>query len=639
MVRAVLFLSLLTFGCLASAAGTDPQHSPRLLVHILDYLAKDYSGAVSPAGKVLSASEYKEQTEFAESALSTNSGLAETRAVPEIQSGLTELNRLIRLKSPPADVTKLARDLQRRVIEFTHLDVFPNRWPDLKVGQSLFGQNCVSCHGEKGDGNGVAGKALNPRPANFLDMTRMSEISPFAAFNSIRLGVAGTAMVGFQGLSDDEAWALSFYVSSLRHGGRSLEPNAKLETGNLDVLKRTASLPDSSLEESFSGSKEEKHTLLVAARTHSAGDDRRDYLALALGKLNDAKLDYRNGKFDSAKTEALQAYLEGIEPIEPRARATDPEAVADLEEKMASVRGSIEDKKSFTELEKQIQGAEAQIAVVAKLIEHQDMSPVVAFFASFAILLREGFEAVLIILALLGVIRATGSKEAALWVHGGWMSALGCGFIAWLFSGWVMGISGAGREMLEGITSLFAVAVLLYVGFWLHRQSEIGRWKDFLEVKVKGFLHGKNLLGLAAISFFAVFREAFETVLFLRAIWYEGGDATRSALSAGVVASLILVISLSWMALTFSKRLPLRQLFTLSSVLMLFLATILAGKGLHSIQETGLLGVTSLPIAIRFELAGIYPTLQTTLAQIVVAFLVIFLWLYGRKPSGTSAKY
>lgn len=639
MIRALLALSLIMFATTSQAAtDADPQHSPRFLVHILDYLAKDYAGAVSPDGKVLSKSEFKEQVEFVESAVATNQLLEETKSAPEIATALAELERLIKSKTPPETVSKAARDLQRKVITTTHLEVFPSRWPDLKVGQALFGQNCVSCHGDKGDGNGVAGKALNPRPANFLDLDRMSGVSPFAAFNTIRLGVSGTAMIGFQRLSDEEVWALAFYVSSLRFGAKKAA-GSNLVAENADILKRTASLPDSALEESFPGSKVDKQSQLASVRTHSANEDRKDYLAFALGMLRNSRDDYRDGKFDTAKAKALQAYLEGIEPIEPRARATDPEAVAKLEEKMAAVRGAIENKMPLPKVDGAIQEASVEIDAVSKLLEHQDMSPVVAFFAAFAILLREGFEAVLIILALLGVIRASGSRVAALWVHGGWIAAISCGFIAWTFSGWVMGISGAGREMLEGVTSIFAVVVLLYVGFWLHRQSEIGRWKEFLEVKVKGFLHGKNLLGLALISFFAVFREAFEVVLFLRAIWYEGGESTRTALSAGVFASLFLVIGLSWVALTYSKKLPLRQLFTVSSVMMLFLATILAGKGFHSIQETGWLGVTSLPVSFRFELAGIYPTLQTLSAQIVVAALVVLLWVYGRKPSAARARH
>ncbi|MGK4495597.1 hypothetical protein ACSLVN_27700, partial [Klebsiella pneumoniae] len=70
--------------------------------------------------------------------------------------------------------------------------------------------------------------------------------------------------------------------------------------------------------------------------------------------------------------------------------------MAKLEEKMAAVRGVIENKKPLSELDGAIQEASVEIDAVAKLLEHQDMSPVVAFFAAFAILLREGFEAVLI---------------------------------------------------------------------------------------------------------------------------------------------------------------------------------------------------------------------------------------------------
>lgn len=634
------FLVFFVFSLPCAFAGDSPtpQHSPRFLVHLLDYLAKDYAGAVSPQGKVLSKSEYAEQVEFVESAISTNNGLQETKKTPEIEKDLEQLKTLIVGKAQPDDVTKLARELQRKVIEVSELEIFPSHWPDLKLGQSLYAQNCISCHGERGKGDGPAGQSLTPKPANFTDGPRMREISPFAAFNTIRLGVSGTAMAGFQGMSDEEVWALAFYISSLRFDKKTPENTTEFNSNSSEILKGAASLSDPALLELLPGSQDEKQKTLATIRTFSPKEDQVSYLALARARLNEAKVFFQQGNIESAKTKALQAYLEGIEPIEPKVRATDPSAVATIEEKMAAVRGAIESKKTPEELDQAIKNAFGEMEKISKIIEHRDMSPLVAFFAAFAIILREGFEAVLIILALLGVIRAAGAKQAALWVHGGWISAIGCGFIAWMFSGWIMGISGASREMMEGATSLFAVIVLLYVGFWLHRQSEIGRWKEFLEVKVKGFLHGRNLVGLALISFIAVFREAFETVLFLRALWFEGGDSTRMALRFGVFGSLSFVIVLSWLALNLSKRLPLRQLFTLSSVLMLFLATILTGKGLHSIQETGLLGVTSLPFRFRWDLAGVYPTLETLVSQAVVAILVLILWFYGRRPSVVIVK-
>ena len=76
---------------------------------------------------------------------------------------------------------------------------------------------------------------------------------------------------------------------------------------------------------------------------------------------------------------------------------------------------------------------------------------------------------------MLGVLRVGGERRAKLWGHGGWVGALLMGGLVWIFSGWILTISGAGRELMEGITSLVAVLVLLYVGFWLHSKTEIHR--------------------------------------------------------------------------------------------------------------------------------------------------------------------
>ncbi len=637
MKSIAVFFVALTLGASAYGEAVDQTKSPRFLVHLLDYLAKDYGGAVGDNHNVLSNSEYAEQSEFAESAVKTNEALSETKSNPAIATELSELQKLIKDKEPASSVSTLSRRIQKDVIDAANLEVFPGRWPDLKQGKALYTQNCVACHGDHGRGDGPAAAALNPKPANFTDAKKMDSLAPFDAFNTIRLGVPGTPMLPFQSLSDEETWNLAFYISSLRYDKKVSNFPEGWSPSNQETLKNFASLSNDSLKVLIPGDEKTKEQTLIALRTYSSSDDENGFLALAKAKLKDAGDEYKKGDTDKAKGLALQAYLEGIEPVEARIRASDGEAVSLLEGKMAAVRSSIEGKKSLAEVENAVAQANTQIDASAKIIEHKEMSPLVAFLAAFAILLREGFEAVLIILALLGVIRASGAKRAAHYVHGGWIAALGCGAVAWAFSGWVMQMSGAGREMLEGATSLFAVAVLLYVGFWLHRQSEIGRWTEFLNVKVKGFLDGKNLIGLAVISFMAVFREAFEVVLFLRAIWQEAGSQGQTAMFLGVVSALVLVIGLSWIALNLSKRLPLRQLFTVSSILMLALSTILVGKGLHSVQETGLLRVTSSPVNLHFELLGIYPTLETLIGQLVVFILVFCIWSYGKKPSLKAA--
>ncbi|MBY0472146.1 cytochrome c/FTR1 family iron permease [bacterium] len=627
-------IALLISSVMAQAASSE--RSPRFLVHLLDYLAKDYGGAVAH-GKVLSESEYHEQVEFSRSALETNQELAETRAAPEIATKLKSLNQLIARKADAEQVSRLAREIQIKVIEVARLEVAPVRWPSLQRGKQIFAQNCVACHGATGAGDGLAGKSLDPKPANFLD-DHMKELSPFQAFNTIRLGVPGTGMPPFHTLSDKEAWDVAFYIVSLRYGQASAQAK-KIRGLETITLKEAATLSDEKLGEVLSSkNREERAQVIASLRSRSDDDDTGGgSLTIASTQLDEAVKDYEAGQIDSAKTNALKAYLEGIEPVEPKLKASDPDTVANLETKMADVRSAIERKAPLSDIQAKVVVAKSEIEAARRLLSSSEMSPWIAFMAAAAILLREGFEAVLVIIALLGVIRASGSKKAAAWVHGGWISALGLGAIAWIFSGWLMGISGAQRETLEGATSLFAVAVLLFVGFWLHSQTEIGRWKAFIHGKVQRALDGKNLWALASISFVAVFREAFETVLFLRAIWLEGGDGIKIAMTAGVLSSLALVIAMAWAILKYSAKLPIRRLFEASALVMAALALILTGKGLHAFQETGTLSVTSTPGALHLTLLGVYPTWETLVSQVAVLALVLILWAYGKRPSGRGA--
>jgi high-affinity iron transporter len=607
------------------------------LVHLLDYLAKDYGGAVAH-GKILSQSEYHEQLEFSASAMEAGERIPELSGDGGIQRSLKNLNGLIQAKAEAANVASLARQIQARVIRVTHLEIAPARWPSLKRGARIFAENCASCHGERGAGDGPAGKSLDPHPANFQD-SHMDEVSPFQAFNTVRIGVPGTGMPPFHALSDGEAWDVAFYVVALRHDssrGAGARPPFAWDTAGLD---RVATSSDRTLKDGLSGrSDDDRNKVLALLRTHSDDDSDGGSLGTARGLLDSSITAYLAGDREEAKTRALKAYLEGIEPVEPRLRASDPGAVTELEEKMAAVRGAIEAGKPPAEVRAAITLALQQIAKAEALLNAGEMSPWIAFLAAAAILLREGFEAVLVVIALLGVIRAANVPRAALWVHGGWISALALGAVAWFFSGWLMGISGAQRETLEGVTSLFAVAVLLVVGFWLHSQTEIGRWKKFIHGKVQKALEGRNLWGLASISFVAVFREAFETVLFLRAIWLEGGGDAKIAMAVGVFGSLALVIGLAWAILRYSATLPIRRLFEGSAVVMAGLAVVLTGKGLHSLQETGLLTVTNSAMPFHADLVGLYPTWETLASQILILIFVLALWTYGKRPSHSARR-
>ena len=90
----------------------------------------------------------------------------------------------------------------------------------LDKGKAVFGINCTACHGEKGDGNGPAAAALNPKPRNYTTDPFKQGDSPEAVFKTITTGVTGTPMVAFGHLSEDDRWALTYWVLELRKAGK-----------------------------------------------------------------------------------------------------------------------------------------------------------------------------------------------------------------------------------------------------------------------------------------------------------------------------------------------------------------------------------------------------------------------------------
>jgi high-affinity iron transporter len=624
----------------AVAAEDSAEHSPRLLVHLLDYLAVDYGGAVQN-GKVLSASEYKEQVEFAKTIVELSHILPEVKASPEIQTAAGDLNRLIQSKADPEKVASLARKIQALVLQVTQLPMAPSQWPNLLSGKQIFQNTCAKCHGTIGKGDGPSAASLDPKPANFLDPQKMQEVTPFHAFNTIRLGVPGTGMTAFPAYSDQDTWNMAFYISSLRYenGAAPADPGlffarakSELKLSPEKLLATLASQPDIEIQKSLTGTPAEKSAKLYALRMKSGGENAQASLDLARLNLEEALADYSGSHFESASRKALRAYVEGVEPVEPRLKANDPQAVADLEQLMGLVRGAINNRKPLPEVTLAVEKAQGALQAAGNILRQQAPSPTLTFTLAFGILMREGFEAVLLIVALLGVIRASGAKKARRWVHGGWLLAVAFGFVAWFFSGQLMNLSGLGRELMEGITGALTVVVLLYLGFWLHSRTEIHRWKHFIEVKVKSALEERNLLQLAFISFLAAFREAIETVLFLRAIWLEGGSETKTALSLGVFAAFVVILLLGWLLLTFSAKIPIKTLFNVSSFIMVSLAVILTGKAVHSFQEVDLVSITLSPLNLRWDWLGLYPTWEPLLFQILVLVVSVCLWIYGKRP-------
>ncbi|MGB0177915.1 MAG: cytochrome c/FTR1 family iron permease, partial [Owenweeksia sp.] len=524
-------------------------------------------------------------------------------------------------------------------------EIAPKRWPSLKSGQKLFTLHCQSCHGFEGMGDGPLAAGLEPSPTNFHDDDKANGLSPFQAYNTIRLGVENTGMRAFNELNDDEVWDLAFYVLSLPHQGSNVDPTLVKNKIKGDItLEMLASLDNKELQQKLQLDPAYPSTIasLRLFPHELAEDSEGDYLDKAKRLLQASADAYSQGRKEEARTLALTAYLEGVEPVEVQLRANDAGFVARLEGQLAEMRSSIERDKGAQTIQS-LAAANIELLNEAQVIlSERSFSGWLAFLLSSSIILREGLEAFLVIITILGIIRALKLKNAAVWIHSGWIAAILSGFLMWLAADHFFTFSGAQREIMEGAIALFAVFVLLYVGFWMHSKSEAGKWQAYVKTRIQGLAKKENMFGLALLSFLVVFREAFESVLFLSALNLEIGESHQLAFGGGIVFAFLALALISVLLLKYSRKLPITKLFRYSSMIIAFLAVVLVGKGVHAIQEAGTIGISTMPMNLRLDWIGLYPTWETFLSQLAILALIIFLWNIGnrsRKKSPSSVQH
>ncbi len=606
-----------------------------IVIHLLDYIARDYPEGVKN-GKVINEQEYSEMLEFSEQAYNLTERGSFIPKNEQLLNALQQLKEFIQEKKPAQKISDLARQIRNNLIEITNTQIAPQLWPDAKQGKELFAANCASCHGANGTGNGKMGKNLDPAPTNFHDVELMRQVSPYQAYNTIKLGVNGTSMRPFSELNEQQLWNLAFYIKALRFQGNETDTTAlreQFDTVFPDItLKDVATLSDEELLAILANKTNNSSVKLKALRLLApAGNQSNNSLAIAKKNLNAALKNYTEGNKSLARTNALSAYLEGIEPVEAQLTANDPTFSIKIEQQMLNVRQAIEQDKGVPALTEETHKALAMVDQADQLMKDQKLNYWLTFILAASIMLREGLEAFLVLAVILALIRTTGVKKALPWLHGGWITAIILGVAGWFLSDYIIQFGGKNREILEGLISLFAVLVLLFVGFWLHNHSHAKKWKEFIQNKIGGYLQKDKMFGLAAFSFMVVFREAFEVILFLQAVSLEAKPEDKSAIGLGVLAAVICIGVMVYLFLKYAKKIPVRQLFRYSSWIILLLAIILMGKGFHSLQESGWISVTGFPSLFRIDWLGFYPTMETILAQVVLVVSIFATYFIGNQ--------
>ncbi len=596
---------------------------------ILDYLADDYRGAVAD-GKVVSASEYAEMTEFAQTVRTQLRSLPAVPASPTLQEAAERLARSIADKAGSDVVATQAHALADALLVAYPIPTAPLAAPDLARGARLYAGTCAGCHGAEGHGDGPVGAQLQPRPVDFTDRTRAAERSVLSLYQAVTRGISGTAMPGFPQLSTADRWAVAFYAGSLAYAPYADAGEARWRQN--PALR--AHVPD--LSALVRGREDQWTPLLGAADAAAALGYLRSHpqalatgpqgIALARTRLAASMAAYRNGRAEDAARLALSAYLDGIEPIEPVLAARNDTLLVQLEMHMAQYRTAILDHAS--------DAVTAQAAELKRLLDSTDQelaaseaTPATAFLGAFTILVREGLEALLIVVAMIAFLRKAQRNDAVRYVHLGWMLALAAGAATWAVATYVIAVSGASREVTEGVSSLFAAIVLLGVGIWMHQKSVGGRWQAYLRAKLSAALDRRSMMFLFGLSFIAVYREVFETILFYAALWTEG---QKTAIGAGLLAGTIALVAVAWILLRTSRRLPIGTFFAASSLLIVILALVLTGKGMQALQEAGWLATTSVAFP-RIDWLGVFPSQQSLGAQALILSIVIIAFFVNRR--------
>jgi high-affinity iron transporter len=262
----------------------------------------------------------------------------------------------------------------------------------------------------------------------------------------------------------------------------------------------------------------------------------------------------------------------------------------------------------------------------ADTLDGTQESGIGALLASLLIILREGFEAILVVGAIVAYLVKSGNKDKVAAVYWGSLTALGASVVLAVLLTRLTQLSGANQEIIEGATMLVAAALLVYVGNWILSKADVRAWSSYIDSKTEKSLTTGSVLSLAFVAFLAVFREGAETILFYQALLAQtDGQAGMIWLGLGIGAALLVVVYLLIRLL--SIKLPQRPFFIGTGVLLSVMALSFVGTGIKELQEGNVVSVTPVPGVGSIDLLGIYPTWETLVPQIVTLVLLVVLFV------------
>ena len=388
-----------------------------------------------------------------------------------------------------------------------------------------------------------------------------------------------------------------------------------------------------------------KETKPMGSASEGQKAEVRDEIDFIREQLMATEIFYELGDTQAAYASARTAYLDSYEYVEIPLRAIAPDFTFEVEYQFATLRNQINDDATIEEIATTIISIERSLDESERLVSGTGtIAPMIAFISSFSIIFREGLEAVLILGAIITYLEASRNHKFKKYVHYGIGLAIGATAVTWVIASYIIEISGANRELIEAIAALSATAVLFYVSFWILNKIEHKRWMEFVKAKVFQASAAGGTSVFIMLSFFTVYREGFETVLFYQAM-FSFAKYMELYVGLGFILGIVSLLGIYFGFRKLGKRLPLRALFGLTMGIGAYLSIAFLGNAIREFQVldfipyTSMLGtVPRLDINVA-TMTGIYPTLETTVGQIVLlaVYLVASLYVLVLRPKRQKA--
>ncbi len=280
-----------------------------------------------------------------------------------------------------------------------------------------------------------------------------------------------------------------------------------------------------------------------------------------------------------------------------------------------------------------MKAARDDVTVSAQTLGEVKVSRTTIIGDAAVIVFREGLEAVLILAALTASF--TGARRHLRKpVLIGAFAGLAATALTWVIAQTIINSLSAGGLELQAITGLLAIAVLLLVTNWFFHKVYWSEWIGRFNRKRKSIETGVvsgQLAGFVLLGLTSVYREGFETVLFLQSLQISAGTGTTLI---GVAIGLALTLAVGVVTFALQRKLPYKKMLIVTGVLIAVVLAVMTGITAHNMQGLGWISIHDTPFRTPFWMAtwlGVFPTWETIGAQLGSLVFVIGSYVAARQ--------